>query len=139
VHSSWREPKAKRLEKEKKNLWVLDPKGCIRGSRRSWFTSLSVVSGSGRAGAKTGVMVWLVSLGHCSASAIAPLTVAPAVTSSLTHVVSSLLLSFMQSLIGILNVGLSHARSKSCLECSAGTRDGSLSIRLRSFSSLSHP
>jgi hypothetical protein len=42
-------------------------------------------------------------------------------------------------IVGLSKIGLSHARSKSCLEYNASTRNRNCSMRLRSFSSLSRP
>jgi hypothetical protein len=62
-------------------------------------------------------MEWLVSRRHCSASAMARLTVA---VTSFTQVVSSPLFSFIRSSMGKSKIGLSHARSSGCLEYSRG-------------------
>jgi hypothetical protein len=108
---NWREPTAKRLEKEK--IVESGIQGRIRGTGRSSFTSSSVLSGSGRAVARKAVIEWLVSRRCCSASAMARFTVA---VTSQTQVLNSPLFSFIRSSTGMSNMGLSQARSRSRFE-----------------------
>ena len=111
--------------------------GLSRETGRSSFTSSFVVYGSGWAGARKEVMEGLVSRRqHSAASTSARLTVG---VISRTQVSSSQLSSFILSLMGSSKIGLSHVRSKSCLEYNAMTHGWSFSKRLRSFSPLSRP